>query len=369
VKYFLRSLHYLRPHWRLAVISVGIILFSSLADLLTPWPLKILIDNVLGSHPLPSWLQHLFGATTNHRMSLLLFAVLGGFGITLIGNGLSVLESYVNTRIDQRIVLDFRSDLFQHAQRLSLTFHERGRAGMIIYAINFQADAAAQLIMAVPPLAQSVLTLIGMFVITYHIDQRLALLSLTVVPLLYYSVRYYIKYIQTRLMEVKMMEGETLSIIHEAISMLRVIVAFGREGHEYRRFREQGERALDARVKLTVRQTLFSLSVNTTTAAGTALVLGFGAYFALQGGITAGDLLVVLSYVAAVYKPLETISATLGSLQDQIISLRIAYDLLDTAPEIKDAPDAVDIRRARGDVAFENVHFSYQGRPVPEKRR
>jgi ABC-type multidrug transport system fused ATPase/permease subunit len=182
------------------------------------------------------------------------------------------------------------------------------------------------------------------------------------VPFLYFSVGYYIKNIQAKLMQVKMMEGESLSIVHEAMSMLRVIVAFGREGHEYMRFRNQGAQALNARVKLTVRQTLFSLAVNSITALGTALVLGFGAYHVLQGRLTIGQLLVVIAYIAAVYQPLEAISTTIGSLQDQVMSVRIAFDLLDTEPDIKDEPDARAIDKARGAITFKNVHFSYTNR-------
>lgn len=116
-------------------------------------------------------------------------------------------------------------------------------------------------------------------------------------------------------------------------------------------------------MKVTVRQTLFSLAVNTTTAAGTALVLGYGAYTALQNRITVGDLLVIMAYIAAVYKPLETISSTLGSLQDQLVSVRLAYNLMDTEPEIKDAPYAVKISGTQGHIAFESVNFRYRGRP------
>jgi len=362
VKYFLRSLPYLRPHWKLAVISVTLIVFSSVAALATPWPLKILIDSVLGNTPLSPPIARIVGSLAQDKVALLIVAVAGGLAVTLLAGALNVLESYINSRIDQSIVLDFRSDMFQHAQRLSMTFHDQGRSGMIIYAINYQADAAAQLIMAVPQMAQSVLTLVGMVWITYLINPQLAVLALLVVPLLYFSVGYYIKYIQGRLMEVKMMEGETLSIIHEAISMLRVIVAFGREDHEYRRFRAQGEMALEARVKLTVRQTLFSLAVTATTAIGTALVMGFGAYLALKGQLTGGQMLVVLTYVGMVYQPLETLSTTIGSLQDQLVSLRIAYDLMDVDPEIKESPGAVEVQRAKGHLTFEGVNFSYTGR-------
>jgi ATP-binding cassette subfamily B protein/subfamily B ATP-binding cassette protein MsbA len=341
---------------------VVLVILGGLAALLAPWPLKILIDSVLGDHPLPSILALLFGSPGEDRFALLVFVVIAGLGITLIQNGLTVLDNYVNTKLDQLMVLDFRSDLFEHAQRLSLAFHDQRRSGMLIYAINAQGNAVARLVMTVPPLAQSVITLVGMFWISFHMDPQLALLSLAVVPFLYYSVGYYATHIQERLRQVKGMEGESLSIIHEAMSMLRVIVAFGREGYEYRRFRDQGERAVTARVNITVRQTLFSLAVNTTTAAGTALVLGFGAYHVMRGELTVGQLLVIMSYIAAVYQPLEAISYTIGSLQEVFISLKIGFDLLDTEPDIKDTPGAVHIQRARGRVTFERVHFSYKGR-------
>jgi ABC-type multidrug transport system fused ATPase/permease subunit len=260
------------------------------------------------------------------------------------------------------MVLDFRSDLFQHAQRLSLSFHDRRRSGMLIYAINSQADAAARVVMTIPPLAQSLLTLIGMLWILFVMDPLLALLSLAVLPFLYYSVNYYMTHIESRLLAVRNMEGESLSIIHEAMSMLRVIVAFGREEHEHRRFRSQGEETIRARVNVTVRQTLFSLVVNTITATGTALALGVGAYQVMQGRLSVGQLLVVMAYIAGVYKPLETISTTIGSLQAMFISLRVAFDLLDSQPEIKDAPDARPIERATGAVAFDHVFFNYHNR-------
>jgi ABC-type multidrug transport system fused ATPase/permease subunit len=146
------------------------------------------------------------------------------------------------------------------------------------------------------------------------------------------------------------------------MQMVRVIVSFGREGYEFRRFRDQGERTVTERVKVTVQQTAFSLFVNTTTALGTALVLGVGGYFALQGRLTPGQLLVVMSYLAMVYNPLEQISTTIGAIQEQVASLRVAYDLLDEEPDIKDQPGARSIDDVRGDIVFEHLAFSYAGR-------
>ena len=363
MNYLPRVFAYLRPYWRLAAFSVLLTVLAALTGLAAPWPLGVVMDNVIGNQPLPGILASFTSPwLAPGKMPLLVAVVVAGLLVAMLHHGIAVLQNYVTTTFEQKMILDFRSDLFEHAQRLSMAFHDQKRAGGLIYAINFQADAAAGVIMAVQPMVQSAVSLVGMFWLTYQMNPTLALLSLCVVPFLYYSVGYYATHIQERLVAVKTMEGESLSIIHEAMSMLRVIVAFGREPHEYGRFRRQGERAVTARIALTLRQTLFGLAVNIITAIGTALVLGYGGYLAVNGQLTPGQLTVVIAYVAAIYTPLEAISTTIGSLQDQFVSLRMAFELLDTQPEIQDAPDAVVIERAKGAVRFENVEFSYQGR-------
>jgi ABC-type multidrug transport system fused ATPase/permease subunit len=329
--------------------------------LLVPWPMKILVDSVLGNEPLPGLVREVAGSVTD-KPTLLVLTVVAGLAIALLSGLLEVLTTYLNTKIEMAMTLDFRSDLFQQAQRLSMSYHDQRRSGMVIYIINSMAGSATSLVMTILPLAQNVLTLVGMFWISYRLNPTLAVLSLSVVPFLYYSVGYYTTHIRQRLVAVKGMEGETLSIIHEAMSMLRVIVAFGREDHEHARFRELGQRALDARVNITLRQTIFSLAVNTTTALGTAMVLGYGASLALQNRLTVGELLVVVAYIGSVYKPLEAISGTLGALQDQLVNLDIAFDLLNKEPDIGDGPGAVAIGRARGRVQFDRVSFHYQDR-------
>ena len=183
MKYFHRVFRYLRPYGRLAVVSVVVTLVGALAVLLMPWPLKILIDNVLGGHPLPAalrWVTHLTGGD---RRTLLLVTVNAMLLLKLLVNAIQVLGNYVHTKLHQHIVLDVRSDLFQRAQRLSLAFHDHRRSGKLVYAINSQADTPAELLLNLPPLAESVLTLVGMCWIAYRIDPKLTLLSLTVLLL------------------------------------------------------------------------------------------------------------------------------------------------------------------------------------------
>jgi ATP-binding cassette subfamily B protein len=355
-----RVLPYLRPHRRLAGASLVMVVASSVMALLSPWPLAILVDTVLGNHPLPSLLGVLDGLG---RYELLAAAVVGGLLVTGLQHGLAVVDEYVNTKLDQSMVLDLRSDMFRHAHTLSLAWHDRKKTGMLMYQINNQASALGSITVSIPPLLQSVLTLAGMFFVVYQIEPTLALVSLTVVPFIYYSAGFYARRIQPRVLHVRNLEGTSLSIVHEAMAMLRVIIAFGREQYEHRRFRVQAKEAVDARVDLTVRQTLFSLVVTMTTAIGSALVLAFGAYYVIHKRMSVGELLVVMGYIAALYKPLEQISNTVSSLQQQFISLRNALNLLDTEPEIVQRGDAVALHEVAGDVAFEDVSFGYAGRP------
>jgi len=365
VKYLPRVLTYLRPYWKLATISGVLTILSSLAALLAPWPLKVIVDSVLGNHPVRPVLQpivnslHAFGGG---KLPVLAFAVLAGLVIVAAQNILTVVHSYVTTTFEQKMILDLRSDLFQHAQRLSLAFHDQKRAGKLIYAINYQAHAVVGVVMSAQPLIQSGITLIGMVIIVFRLNRTLAWLTIAIVPFLYYSVGYYATHIRSHLRRVKRMEALSLAIIHEAMGMFRVIVAFARERHEQRRFRRQGEQAVSARIRLTIRETVFALTINSITAIGHAVVLGYGAYQTYAGRLTTGELLVILSYVASIYHPLETISTTIGSMQSKFMSLRVAFGILDRVPEIRNARHAIEMEHARGDVSFEQVDFSYQGR-------
>ncbi|HEX7086756.1 MAG TPA: ABC transporter ATP-binding protein [Vicinamibacterales bacterium] len=357
-----RIVSYLRPYWPLAACSLLLVLAATGANLLAPWPLKILIDHVLAGQPLPTWLSGLVPIPESDRAGWMLAAVIGGLAVTLLANTVTVLSNYVNVKLEQWMVLDFRSDLFRHAQRLSMTFIDSQRSGGLMYRINNQASTIGSVPLMIPPLARSALTLAGMFWIAYSIDRTVALASLAVVPALYAAVGYYTGRVEPRLRQVKGMEAQSLSIVYEAITILRVIVAFCREPYEYRRFRTQGESAVAARVGLTVQQTAFSLMVNTATAGGTALVLWLGAHRVLDGRLTVGELLVLTSYIASVYQPLEAISTTVTNMREKLVGLRSALALLDRTPEVREAPDAVRLPAATGRVAIENVSFSYPKR-------
>ena len=355
-----RALHYLRPYRALGGTSVGLTVILAVVALAEPWPLAFIVDTVLSDRPPPGWIEAIVG---EGRGALILFAVAASLILTLLAGGLMVLSEYVTTRADQRMVLDFRSDLFQHAQRLSLAFHDDTKTGMLMYRINNQADSVGQILVALPALGQSLLTLLGMLFIAYRIDPLLSLVATAIVPFIYFSTTYYSNRIEPQLLKVRGMEGQNLSMVHEAMAMMRVIVSFGRERHEFERFREQGEATVDARIKLTVRQTAFKLAVSVITAVGTAAVLGVGAFRVLRGQISGGELLVIMSYIVAVYAPLETLTNSMTSFQQQFISFDHALQLLDTPVDVHERPDAIELQRCRGAIDLEKVGFSYKTRP------
>jgi ATP-binding cassette subfamily B protein len=360
--YLPRVLGYARPHRRWVVLTAATMIPMSMVGLLTPWPLKILVDNVLGKEPLPGWLAGLLGPMAGGTVGLIVFVVFAGFGIALLSHGIEMLYSYATVRLNVDMTLDFRSAMFRHTNQLGLAYHDKRLSGMVLYKINYMDSAPTELLMSLLPLVMNVLTLIGMIWICFAINTKLALLSLVVVPILYYSVGYYSTYIKNRIYAVRNLEGETITIIHESLAMLRVIAAFGREEYEHDRLIYQGVRANKARVELTIRQMLFSLAVGMTMASGTGLVLGFGAYETLQGRLTVGQLLVFLAYIASVYTPLKSLSSSIAGLQEQLINLKLAFDHLDEVPDVRDRPDAVTITGTKGHLVFDDVGFNYVGR-------
>jgi ATP-binding cassette subfamily B protein len=360
-RHFRRLLPFLRPHRKLAVGSVSIVVASALAELAAPWPLALVIDTVIGDKPLPSVLEPLVGGLGTY--GLLAILVIGGLLVTALAYGLGVIDNYVHTKLNLRLVLDLRSALYQHIQRLSLAFHDHVPTGQIMFRLTQQTSSIGLIVVALPPLAQSLLTVVGMFVIAVFVDWQLALISLVVLPLIVGSARYYARQIEPRVYEVQTLEGRSQSIMYEAVAMIRVILAFGRERNQYERWRSQAQLANDARVRLTLRQTLFSLAVAMITAGGTALIIGVGAANVLQGRLTVGELIVLLGYISAIYKPLQHATATFGSLQQQLINFEAALEVLDIDECIKDAPDAVEVGTAKGRIVFDKVHFEY-GQPT-----
>ena len=353
-----RILPYLKPYRKLAVISVILTLLTAVVALAQPWPLAFVVDSIIGHKAPPGWVSSIFGSGTGSYIAL---AVVATMVLTLLAGGIEVWNEYLSTKIDQWMVLDLRSDMLDHAQKLSLAFHDTESKGILMYRINNQAAAMGQIVVGLPLVAQDVLTIVGMAYISFRINPLLALLALGTTPFIVYSTTMYTEKIEPRLYRVRGLGALNLAIVYEAMAMIRVVLSFGTQRREWNRFRKQGESWANETVGLTVRQTAFKLAVQLITSAGTAAVIGVGAYQAVNGKITAGEL--VLSYINQIYKPLEELTNTITSFQQQFIALLMSFDLMDMKPDVTEKPKAVPLKKGRGEIELDRVGFGYEGRP------
>src|SRR5690349_17745436 len=181
---------FLKPYKTMVTFSFVLIVIGSIVALAEPWPLALVIDCVLGTHPPPGPLGNWFGANPD-PYRLLIFIVVMGFLISCVSHGVRVISDYVNARVEQNMVLDTRGKLFAHCESLSLTFHDQRMTGALMSIINLQASAVGAIVMSFPPLFESFLMLIGMLIIALFIDWQVTLISLLAVPMIYWALAMY----------------------------------------------------------------------------------------------------------------------------------------------------------------------------------
>ncbi len=356
------TLDFLRPfRWRAAAIVALALAEVGLATL-APWPLKVMVDSVLGETPLPSWLTDLLPSTlASGGTALLVAVVVAGVVIQLGGETVRMIHTQLQIGVGQRVVYALREQLLGHLQRLPLGHHIRHRTADAVYRLDADAYCVDDLIIGgVFPLLVAGLNLAVMFAVLVYVDLTLALLALTVAPFLYLSLRRNTGPLSERAESVKLGESTLVERAFEILSSIAAVKSFSRERHELERFSAAGARTMQARLGLTWQESGFSLSVTAITLLGTALVLLVGGLHVLDGRLTVGSLLVVIAYLAAVYGPVSEIARTTGSLQQAVVSARRVQELLALLPET-DRPDAVDAQQLEGRIRFDAVNFSYDG--------
>lgn len=354
----------LRPYW---LRILGLLLLSMLATplaLLTPLPLKIVIDSVLGSHPPPSVLAGIL--PTNSDATLLIAATVFFVAIALLTQLLDLATAVLRTVVGERLLLDLRTRLFRHVQRLSVSYHDLRGTTDSTYRIQYDATATQQIAMdTIPSFITAVFTLGTMLYVTTKIDWQLSVVALAISPVLLLASWRYRRQLRTQSRQVKKLESGAMSVVQEALSAVRVVQAFGREEHEEQRFVRRFHEGMWARIRYTLATSRYSLVIGVTTAVGTAAVLYIGVRSVQTGRISLGSLVLVMTYVSQLYAPLKTMSRKAGSLQGYLASAERAFALLDEEPDVKERPAARPLPRARGEIVFDDVSFAYDGeRPV-----
>lgn len=356
-----RLLNQVRPYWRRIAVILLLDLLATPLALLNPVPIQIVVDSVIGSARLPKFIDAVVpGFASSSATRILILAAVLTVLVALLSQLQSLASYLLKTQTGEQLTLDFRTRIFQHLQRLSLSFHDRRGSADSIYRLQDDAPSLQWLtIYGVVPLVFESITLVATIYVIVRIDWQLALVALAVSPFLFFYARLYDQRIDGRYQGVKELESSALQVVQEVLTAVRVVKAFGREKTEQERYQRRSREGLRARIRLAFAEGAFGLVVNVTIAVATALVLYIGVRHVQSGVLLPGRLLLVIAYLAQLYGPLEKISKEAASVQTYLASMERAFELLDEVPEVAERPNARPLRRTVGAIEFSNVSFCY----------
>jgi len=350
----------LRPHWKTMSLALAAVLGETLTDLLEPWPLKIVVDNLLQSKPLPSWLAGIVSHLGQDKVAVLNFAVVSVAVIAIIGAISSYTEKYLTTSVGQWVMHDLRRTLYQHIHHLSLAEHDEKRTGDLISRVTSDIQSVQDFISsALLDMLVDALTLAGMVAVMFYYNWRFALIALSIAPALFLVVWVLTKRIKKASREVRQKEGELANIVQEVFTSIRVVKAFSREDYEQRRFEEQSLENVETALQARSLKAKLSPIVEVLAAIGTCLVLGYGARLAMAGQLSAGDLIIFLAYLSKMYKPMRDLSKMGDTVSKATVSYERIQEILNAVSRVRDLPRARRAPAFKGKVEFDRVSFSY----------
>lgn len=342
----------------LAVIGVAV-------EALLPWPLKLVIDNVLTEQPLPpaaDWLAALpGGATTTGLLAWLAAAVVSVF---LVSQGLQLVRSALQVRVATRLQHALGAQVLARVQILSLLYHRRAQKGDLARRITMDTNCLGTLLTGILlPLAAACLTLVVLFTIMWQLDSALAILAAVVALPMAAMMRFFGARMTDRAYEHQEAEGQVWSRAEQTLTALPVVQAFGREAHESTRFTGVAERSIRAYMRSLVAQVQFKIGIDGCEALGIASVMFLGGIHVLQGQISLGTLIVFLSYLTALYAPLlafaylaPTLAGAMGSAR-RVLEIMDAQGVIESEPHV---PAYIAPAGCRGGVRMEGVVFGYR---------
>src|SRR6266852_4394255 len=355
-----RLLRYLIPYWPQLTMSFLLDLIQMPLALLMPLPLKLAVDSVIGSRPLPAILNTLLPAAARSGVGLLAGVALLLVTLGLLSQLQLLASTTLRTRLGEHLVLDLRAQLFAQAQRLSLSYHDARGTADSNYRIQYDALSIQYItVEGVLPAITAAFTVAGMVYVTARIDAQLAAVALVIVPVLFLLHRSWRTRLRRHSRDVKRQESLALSVVQEVLTSLRVVKAFGQEAREEQRFVGRAREGSDARLRLGMVEATYGLLVGVTAAAGTAAALFIGIGHVHSGALTLGELLLVMGYLAQLYEPIRTTSRKAASLQFHLASAERVLALLEEPRDVLERPDARPLERARVAVAFCDVSFGY----------
>ena len=333
-----RLLYFVKPYYKRMIFAVFCMIVAAAAYLVVPWLIKNVVDQVL-----------------DEKNMFMLNLIVGAIILIFLIRGFATYgQTYNMSYIGQRVIIDVRESIFNHLQKLSLSYFDRRKTGVIMS--NLTNDVAALQTAVVDNLISFItesVTLIGSLVSMLLIDWKLTLVTFITVPVVLIIINVFGKKLRVAGHDV---QGRVADI-----SAVRVVKSFAREDFERKRFEDENDRNFRAVIKATKLTSLLSPMVEFSAAIAVAVILWYGGYSVVTGTITAGSLIAFLIYAINLSNPVKRLSQVYGNIQKALAAADRVFEILDTKTDVVEKTDAVALPNIKGDVEFKDVSFSYDG--------
>lgn len=345
MKNYIRLLTYVKPYLPRMVLAIVCIILAASANLYVPWILRDIIDKVLASKDM---------VTLN--------AIAAGIVVVFFLRGIFFFgQTYLMSYIGQKVIIDIREAIYRHMQKLSLSYYEKRRTGQLMsYITNDVGAVQGALVDSVIELVTESMTLIGSLAVMFYLHWKLSLLTLITAPLVGQAMNIFGKKLRTSSTLIQERAADITSVLQESISSVRVIKSFAREDYEIERFKKENYNNFRAQMKNSQIMATLTPIIEFVAALGITMIIWYGGREVINNSLTAGSLIAFLVYAVNLSNPIKRLSRVYGNIQKAMAAAQRVFDVLDTKPEIEDAPDAKVLAQIDGHVAFKHVTFEYK---------
>ena len=350
-----------RPYRREGMIILFAMLLEALVGLALPWPLKIIIDNVVGHHPLPGslqWRSFLFPA--EKQLQLAAAAAISFVLITTLGALAGYLDNYYNEKVAQYVANDLRRKMYHHLQHLSLSYYDSHQTGKLLSTITADVstiqDFASSTLLTI---LVDALTIVGMTGIMFYLNSDFTLVALAVAPFLLFFVARFKRVMKKATREVRKDQSNMFVVIQKGLDFIRAVNAFGRQDFEEQRLEKASQETVHAALKARRVKAVLSPVVAITIAACTAFVLWRGADLVIHGLMTVGALTVFLWYMGKFFSPVQDLAKMTSTMAQTTVALERIQAIMDTNTITLEKQNAINPAKLQGEIVFENVCFAY----------
>jgi subfamily B ATP-binding cassette protein MsbA len=351
----------LRPYRGWIVIILLAMLVETAMSLAAPWPLKIILDNVVGTHKAPHWLAPFQSSLFGHsKMQLAALAGILTVLIAALGAVASYIDNYYTESVGQWVAHDLRMRVYEHLQHLSLGFYDSHQTGALLSTItddiktiqNFASSATLGIF-------TDLLTIVGMFGVMLWLEFDFALIAVALTPFLLLFVARLNRAVKRATHEVRHHQSDIVAVVQQGLESIRVVEAFGRQDLEESRLYDVSEATVDAALKARRVKSLLSPGVNIAVALCTGFVLWRGTALVLADAMTVGSLTVFLAYLSKFFKPVQDLAKMSNTLAQTAVAMERVQTILDTHAMVPERPDARAPGALKGAITFDHVVFGY----------